>query len=153
MSTHLEAARNESVLLASLKRMAMISQDIDSGIDWHGRVKADRSASRKMLRNSLGIDEILDIIGIRAVTEHVHNCYRLIRRIHSEFPVQASEFEDYIDAPKPNGYRSLYTTVFSPGGLPIEVQVRTHAMHAHAQRGAASHLLYKQLQAMEASRG
>ena len=106
-----------------------------------------------MLRNSRGIFEILDIIGIRAVTEHVDDCYRLIRRIHSEFPVLASEFDDYIAAPKPNGYRSLHTTVLSPCGLPIEVQVRTHAMHADAESGGASHVGYKQRQAMEASRG
>jgi len=153
MTTHLETARNESVLLGSLKRMAMISQDIGSGVDWYGRVKTHRSASRKMLRDSLGIHEILDIIGIRAVTEHVHDCYRLIRRIHSEFPARASEFDDYVAAPKPNGYRSLHTTVFSPCGLSIEVQARTRAMHVHAETGAASHLRYKRLQAMEASRG
>jgi GTP pyrophosphokinase len=153
MSTHLETAANERVLRNSLKRMVTISQDIDSGIDWYGRVKTNHSASRKMERDSLGTHEILDIIGIRAVTEDVHDCYRLIRRIHSEFPVQASEFDDYIAAPKPNGYRSLHTTVFSPCGLPIEVQVRTHAMHAHAESGGASHVGYKQRQSMEASRG
>ena len=153
MSTHLETAANEGVLRDALKKMVTISQDIDSGIDWYGRVKTNHSASRKMVRNSLGAHEILDIIGIRAVTEDVDDCYRLIRLIHSEFPVRASEFDDYIAAPKPNGYRSLHTTVFSPGGLPIEVQVRTHAMHAHAESGDASHVGYKQRQSMEASRG
>jgi len=153
MTTHLDTAVAERVLLSSLKRMAALSQDIDSGVDLYGRVKTNHSSSRKMLRDSLGIHEILDIIGIRAVTEHMHDCYRLIRRIHSEFPVQSSEFDDYIAAPKPNGYRSLHTTVFSPCGLPIEIQVRTHAMHAHAESGGASHLRYKQLQAVEVSRG
>ena len=153
MRTHLETAANERVLRNSLKRMATISQDFDSGIDWYGRVKTNHSASRKMLRDSLGAHEILDIIGIRAVTEHVHDCYGLIRRIHSEFSAHESELDDYIAAPKPNGYRSLHTTVFSPCGLPIEVQVRTHAMHADAESGGASHARYKQRQAMEASRG
>lgn len=153
MSTQLETTANERVLRNSLKRMAMISQDIDSGIDWYGRVKTNHSASRKMLRDSLGAHEILDIIGIRAVTEHVHDCYGLIRRIHSEFSVQAGQFDDYVATPKPNGYRSLHTTVLSPCGLPIEVQVRTRAMHADAECGGASHVRYKQQQAMEASRG
>ena len=70
----------------------MISQDIDAGIDWYGRVKTNHSASRKMLRDNLSAHEILDIIGIRAITEHVDDCYRLIRRIHSQFLVQGGEF-------------------------------------------------------------
>ncbi len=131
----------------------MISLDIDSGVDWHGRVKTNPSGSKKGLRGGPGIGEVLDVIGIRAVTEHVYDCYRLIRRIHSAFPVQEGKFGDYIAAPKPNGYRSLHTAVFSPCGLPIAVQVRTHAMHAHAERGIASHLFYKQLQAMDVSHG
>jgi (p)ppGpp synthase/HD superfamily hydrolase len=153
MTTHLETAADELVLLGSLKMMTTISQDIDSGVDWYGRVKTNHAVSRKMLRGSLGIHEILDIIGIRAVTEHVHDCYRLIRRIPSAFPVLASEFDDYIAAPKPNGYRSLHTTVLSPCGLPVEIQVRTQAMHVHAKSGGASHLRNKQLQAVEGSRG
>lgn len=153
MITHLDAAVAERVLLSSLKRMAALSQDNDSDVDLYGRVKTKHSSSRKMLRNSLGTQEILDIIGIRAVTEHTQDCYRLIRRIHLEFPVLASEFDDYVATPKPNGYRSLHTTVLSPCGLPIEIQVRTLAMHAHAESGSASHLRYKHLQALEASRG
>ena len=143
----------QPLLLRSVTRMASLSRDVDPCVQLNGRLKSDVSTKRKMSRTGLAAHEVLDIIGIRAITEHVHDCYRLVRRIHSEFPVQASEFDDYIAEPKPNGYRSLHTTVLSACGLPIEIQVRTHAMHAHAERGGASHLRYKQVQAVEASGG
>jgi (p)ppGpp synthase/HD superfamily hydrolase len=99
-----------------------------------------------MRHNRLGVHQVLDIIGIRAVIEHTNDCYRLIRRIHAEFQVIAGEYDDYIAVPKSNGYRSLHTTVVSPCGFAVEVQVRTHAMHAHAECGASAHRHYKQRQ-------
>ena len=152
MIASLNTALAERVLRTSLKRMAELSAGVDPGIEWCGRVKTHRSASRKRLRNGPGAHEILDVIGVRAVTVHVSDCYRLIRLIHSEFPVLENEFDDYIAAPKLNGYQSLHTTVSSPCGFPIEVQVRTRAMHAHAEGGAASHVRYKERQALEISR-
>ncbi|MBK8011625.1 MAG: hypothetical protein IPK13_09750 [Deltaproteobacteria bacterium] len=153
MNANLDPAVAKSVLLRSLKRVTVLSRDADFGVQLYGRVKSSHSASQKMLRNKLVAHEVLDIIGIRAITDHVHDCYRLIRRIHLEFPVLVGEFDDYIAAPKPNGYRALHTTVLSSCGLPVEIQVRTHPMHAHAESGGASHLHYKHLQAVEAIRG
>ncbi|MDH5670633.1 MAG: hypothetical protein OEZ06_00690 [Myxococcales bacterium] len=147
MIASLDAALAKRALLRSLRRVAVLLRDFDAGIQLYGRIKSIDSTSDKMLREGVGAHEVLDIIGIRAVTDHVHDCYRMIRRIHSGFPVLAREYDDYIAAPKPNGYRSLHTTVLSSCGLPIEIQARTHTMHAHAERGAASHVRYKKLQA------
>jgi len=146
-------AEQKRALLGSVKRIAVLSRDVDSHVQLHGRIKSVVSTAEKMLRNGLGAQEVLDGVGIRAVTEHTHDCYRLIRRIHSEFPILAGEYDDYVAAPKSNGYRSLHTTILAPGGWPIELQVRTSAMHAHAERGTASHVRYKILQASVASRG
>lgn len=145
LATPLErrAADRKHALLRSLKSIAALSRNFDPGIQLYGRIKSIVSISEKMLNNDLGAHQVLDIIGIRAVTKHAQDCYRLIRRIHSGFPVLPSEYDDYIAAPKPNGYRSLHTTVVSPCGFPVEIQVRTHAMHEICERGSAAHSLYK----------
>lgn len=151
MTKRFETETAGRVLLGSLSRIAELAREVDPAVDLYGRVKTTNSVAQKMLRNHVSAHGILDILGVRAVTEHTMGCYRLIRSIHLEFPVLLSEFDDYIAAPKSNGYRSLHTTVRSPCGLPIEIQVRTHAMHAHAERGGACHLRYKRLQATEAT--
>jgi (p)ppGpp synthase/HD superfamily hydrolase len=96
-----------------------------------------------MSNNGLGVHQILDIIGIRAITQHTRDCYRLISRIHMEFQAMEHEYDDYIAAPKPNGYQSIHTTVITPFGFPVEIQIRTQWMHALSERGAASHRRYK----------
>jgi len=137
------ATDRKGALHRSLTSIAALSLSFDPGIQLYGRIKSIGSISEKMLHNGLGAHQVLDIIGIRAVTEHTQDCYRLIRRIHSEFPVLAIEYDDYIAAPKSNGYRSLHTTVVSPSGFPVEIQVRTHWMHETCERGSAAHSQYK----------
>jgi len=145
LATPLErrAADRKHALVRSLKCIAALSRNFDPGIQLYGRIKSIVSISAKMLHNGLGAHQVLDIIGIRAVTSHTEDCYRLVRRVHSELPVLAIEYNDYIVAPKSNGYRSLHTTVVSPCGFPVEIQVRTHAMHENCERGSAAHSLYK----------
>ena len=136
-------ADREQPLLAVSKRIRALSLGLNIEIELSGRIKSPTSLSAKMLKNGLPSEEILDIIGIRAVTDTTRDCYRLVRCIHSTFPVILGEYDDYIAAPKPNGYRSLHTNVLSPGGLVVEIQVRTHAMHEHSERGFAAHSKYK----------
>lgn len=140
-------------LLLSLEKTAELARDLAVGVELYGRIKSGPSAWEKMRRHGLRAHQILDALGIRAVTQDSHDCYRLVRRIHAQFPVLPNEYDDYIATPKPNGYRSLHTTVVGPCGLPIEIQVRTHAMHADAEHGAASHARYKRIAASGGARG
>jgi (p)ppGpp synthase/HD superfamily hydrolase len=137
------ATERKRALLRSLRSIAALSRNFDPGFQLHGRIKSIVSISEKMAHNGLGAHQVLDIIGIRAITKHTQDCYRLVRRIHSEYSVLASEYDDYIAAPKANGYRSLHTTVISPCGFPVEIQVRTDTMHAICERGSAAHSQYK----------
>jgi (p)ppGpp synthase/HD superfamily hydrolase len=93
--------------------------------------------------NAVGIGQVLDIIGIRAVTRHTHDCYELVHRIHREFEALDDEYDDYIAVPKSNGYRSIHTTVIIPGGYPVEIQTRTQLMDGLSVGGSAAHSRYK----------
>jgi ppGpp synthetase/RelA/SpoT-type nucleotidyltranferase len=140
---------------ASRRRtLALVMQDISSlarnvapGAELHGRVKSIQSIWGKMRTDRLDSDQVLDTIGVRVITPDTEKCYQLVERIYRRFKVMEGEYDDYIKRPKPNGYRSLHTTILASDGHPVEVQVRTRQMHAFAKRGAAAHWLYKQRRA------
>lgn len=137
------AINRKRALLRMLESMPRLIRELDPGFLLYGRIKNIESISNKMLDKNLDVSQVLDIIGIRAIIKHERNCYCLIRRVHSEFPFLASKYDDYIAAPKPNGYRSIHTTVVSPCGFAVEIQVRTQAMHEICERGSAAHSVYK----------
>jgi len=129
--------------MRTLKSISALSSGVDPDILVSGRLKSFASVAQKMRRNGLAVHQVLDIIGIRTVTRCTADCYRLVRRIHSAFPVLAREYDDYIAVPKPNGYRSLHTTVITTFGHPVEIQIRTGRMDADSRRGPAAHFHYK----------
>jgi GTP pyrophosphokinase len=138
-----EYAKLESALLRTLATLSSFSWRLDPRIQLYGRIKCVASISNKMSTYGLGVHQVLDIIGVRAVTQHTRDCYQLVDRIHSEFNVLASQYDDYIAAPKPNGYRSIHTTVITLCGFPVEIQIRTLWMHALCEKGPAAHSQYK----------
>lgn len=140
---HRRAIDRKRTLLRMLESMPRLIRELDPGFLLYGRIKNLESISNKMLDKNLDVSQVLDIIGIRAIIKHQRDCYRLIGRIHSEFPFLASKYDDYIAAPKPNGYRSIHTNVVSPCGFTVEIQVRTQAMHEICERGSAAHSVYK----------
>jgi GTP pyrophosphokinase len=109
-----------------------------------GRPKHIYSIVKKMRGKSLGFDQVYDIRALRIVVPTVPDCYAALSWVHSQFAPVTEEFDDYIARPKANGYQSLHTVVRDAAGQPIEVQVRTQAMHDHAEHGVAAHWAYKE---------
>nr|WP_315479195.1 bifunctional (p)ppGpp synthetase/guanosine-3',5'-bis(diphosphate) 3'-pyrophosphohydrolase [uncultured Rhodoferax sp.] len=109
-----------------------------------GRPKHIYSIVKKMRGKSLGFDQVYDIRALRIVVPTVPDCYAALSWVHSQFVPVTEEFDDYIARPKPNGYQSLHTVVRDAGSQPIEVQIRTQAMHDHAEHGVAAHWAYKE---------
>jgi len=127
-----------------------ISKRFDAGLDeMHidarvgGREKHIYSIYRKMRDKKRALNEIVDVYGIRVVVDTVDNCYRALGIVHRCYKPMPGRFKDYIAIPRVNGYQSLHTTLFGPGGLPCEVQIRTDDMDRVAESGIAAHWLYK----------
>ena len=109
-----------------------------------GRPKHIYSIVKKMRGKQLEFEQVYDIRALRIVVPTVAQCYAALGWVHSQFTPVTDEFDDYIARPKPNGYQSLHTVVRDASGKPIEVQVRTQAMHDHAEHGVAAHWAYKE---------
>jgi GTP pyrophosphokinase len=112
------------------------------------REKRAFSIWRKMQAKNVSFDEVADIYAFRIIVETVEDCYRALGLMHRKWRMIPSEFDDYISAFKPNGYRSIHTVVLAPprgdgGQQRIEIQIRTRAMHEEAERGVAAHWQYK----------
>ncbi|MBP8081208.1 MAG: bifunctional (p)ppGpp synthetase/guanosine-3',5'-bis(diphosphate) 3'-pyrophosphohydrolase, partial [Arenimonas sp.] len=100
-----------------------------------GRPKHIFSIWKKMQRKGLEFSELYDIRAIRVLVDTVADCYATLGLVHQLWTPVPSEFDDYIAKPKDNDYRSLHTAVMGPDGRTLEVQIRTHAMHEHAELG------------------
>lgn len=107
------------------------------------RVKGTYSLYQKLKRREWDMDKVFDYIALRVVVENVEQCYQVLGIVHELWRPIPKRMKDYIAFPKPNGYRSLHTTVITPGKTIIEVQIRTEAMHREAEFGIASHFTYK----------
>lgn len=109
-----------------------------------GRPKHYYSIYQKMLVREREFTDIFDLVGVRILVDTVADCYGVVGVLHARWNPIPGRFKDYISVPKFNMYQSLHTTVIGPQGKPVELQIRTHAMHRRAEYGVAAHWKYKQ---------
>jgi GTP pyrophosphokinase len=117
-----------------------------------GRPKHLWSIHKKMVKKGVGLDEVNDVIAFRVIVDTVAHCYETLGHIHGQWRPVPGRFKDYVSLPKPNGYRSLHTTVVGPKAERIEIQIRTPEMHLIAEEGIAAHWKYKENGSTEVSK-
>lgn len=115
---------------------------IDASVS--GRPKHIYSIWRKMQRKGSSLEHIFDIRAIRIMVDDVSQCYAALGTVHNLWSYIPGEFDDYIANPKANRYQSLHTAIIGPKGQTVEIQIRTHDMHRHAELGVAAHWRYKE---------
>jgi GTP pyrophosphokinase len=123
-------------------RRALTEAGVEADIA--GRPKHIYSIWKKMQRKGGEFSSLYDIRALRVLVNDVAACYAALGIVHTLWPPLPSEFDDYIARPKGNQYQSLHTAVVGPEGKTLEVQIRSHEMHAHAERGVAAHWRYKE---------
>src|SRR5690606_17280506 len=123
-------------------RAALKQQGIEAEVS--GRPKHIYSIWNKMRNKGLDFADLYDIHALRVIVNDERTCYTALSLVHDMFTPLPEEFDDYISRPKPNGYRSLHTVVRDAQERPVEIQIRTRAMHDFAEYGVAAHWHYKE---------
>ncbi|HSX94077.1 MAG TPA: bifunctional (p)ppGpp synthetase/guanosine-3',5'-bis(diphosphate) 3'-pyrophosphohydrolase [Hydrogenophaga sp.] len=123
-------------------QQALLAQGIAAMVQ--GRPKHIYSIVKKMRGKALDFEQVFDIRALRVIVLETADCYAVLSFVHEHFTPVVDEFDDYIAKPKPNGYQSLHTVVRDAQGRAFEIQIRTQAMHDHAEHGVAAHWAYKE---------
>lgn len=127
------------VVIEVLKKHGINPIEVDS------RAKRYSSLYKKLLRHEMDLGNITDLVAIRIIVGTVEECYSTLGVIHQMWAPLPNRFKDYIARPKPNGYRSLHTTVFALDNRVLEIQIRTQEMHEEDEMGIAAHWAYQQV--------
>ncbi|WP_442968341.1 RelA/SpoT family protein [Pseudorhodoferax sp.] len=163
LERELRVHQARATLLAELQRLGLHAEV-------QGRPKHLYSIWKKMQGKGLSLERVFDLRALRVIVETKEDCYAVLARLHELYPPVEGEFDDYIARPKANGYQSLHTVLRIPAvpgsppsssaagvsagssaaaqrppdGQTMEVQIRTRAMHEHAEHGVAAHWAYKE---------
>ncbi|MET0507174.1 MAG: TGS domain-containing protein [Burkholderiaceae bacterium] len=137
-------AEREAVVVAASVTLAAALEEAGIRATVAGRPKHLYSIAQKMRQKDLALEQLHDLLGLRVLVATVGDCYAALDVVHGCWQPVASEFDDYISRPKPNGYQSLHTVVVGDDGRSLEVQIRTRTMHELAEYGIAAHWRYKE---------
>jgi GTP pyrophosphokinase len=142
----LDEKRGDRERFIELAKSRILEAVAGAGIaaDLAGRPKHIYSIWKKMQRKGVPFGELHDIRAVRVLVQDIPQCYAVLGVVHQLWPSIPSEFDDYLAHPKGNDYRSLHTALVGPGNQTLEVQIRTHQMHEHAELGVAAHWRYKE---------
>jgi len=113
-----------------------------------GREKTPFAIWRKMQSKRVSLEQLTDIIGFRIIVDNIETCYKVLGIFHSNWSTIPGRFKDYISTPKINSYKSIHTAIIGPNKERVEIQIRTPQMHEFAERGIASHWIYKSSEKM-----
>jgi GTP pyrophosphokinase len=134
----------EQFVAGAVERLRSALREAGVVAEVSGRPKHLYSIYNKMRTKDLSFDEVQDLRAFRVLVADTRECYTVLGVVHEIWPPIPREFDDYISRPKPNGYQSLHTVVIAEDDRPLEIQIRTRAMHQHAEFGVASHWRYKE---------
>ena len=144
LQLHETRAAREAGIAAARQEVEQLLRRAGLQADVQGRPKHLYSIWRKMQGKRLSFERVFDLRALRVIVEDTPACYAALARVHDAYTPVEGEFDDYIAKPKANGYQSLHTVVRLADGRPLEVQIRTRAMHEHAEHGVAAHWMYKE---------
>jgi hypothetical protein len=146
VSARIEAERLRLEELARARgdqiRRALAARSIPV-VEIHHRVKHPAGVWKKMRQKNLTFDQVHDLVALRIVVPTEADCYHALGVVHDLYAPIVGRFKDYVVRPKPNGYRSLHASIRDAEGDIFEVQIRSLAMHRHAEQGPATHADYK----------
>lgn len=146
IATSLEERRvdREQYMAAVVAKLQLELDQANINAEVYGRPKHIYSIWKKMQNKDLQFSDLYDVRAMRVLVDDLAACYTVLSIVHGLWEFIPQEYDDYIAAPKNNNYQSLHTAVKGPGGKIVEIQIRTHEMHAHAELGVAAHWRYKE---------
>lgn len=135
---------NEKQLRLTKSKIQAILDDLKINGEIVSRIKHVSSIFNKLYNKRVSLDQIYDILAMRVIVDTIEECYAVLGRIHAIYKPMTGRVKDYIANPKPNGYKSLHTTIIVENQHPLEVQIRTKEMHQESEFGVYAHWLYKE---------
>jgi len=146
IANRLEERRDErlSSIKSVINKLGAVFEEQGIHAEMSGRPKHIYSIWRKMRRKDMDFSHIFDVRAVRVLVDSIAECYSALGVVHGLWRHIPQEFDDYIATPKANLYQSIHTVVIGDDQRPLEIQIRTHEMHEHAERGVAAHWRYKE---------
>jgi len=142
LASHQQSEEGKYLNKIAKKLVAVLKENKVQYVFVKGRVKSLYSLYLKLLKNDRDLNKIHDLVALRVVVKDVSDCYRVLGLIHKTWAPIQGRIKDYIAQPKPNGYQSIHTTVFTEDKKTVEFQIRTEEMQRQAEFGVAAHWYY-----------